>query len=218
LDSVVRSTYRNIEILVITDQASRSVATVVRSYARWDPRVKLLEQPAGWASTPGSTSPHGQYLLVLQAPDRLEKGAVARLVKVLRLTESDFARGQASAKPDQAGSANADISPDGTDRLGLTVATCQGRPLADSMSGTLFRSDFLAELGWTVEAAATVDHRDLMDRAYRSGRFDLVTQRVVWQPDGNTHQSRPGGNMDHNDINRLLSDRSLRVKSNSQSE
>jgi hypothetical protein len=57
------------------------------------------------------------------------------------------------------------------------------------MSGTLFRSDFLADLGWTVEAAGTLDQQDLMDRAYRSGRFDLVRRSVLGQPDGRTHES-----------------------------
>jgi CDP-glycerol glycerophosphotransferase len=192
LDSVIRSSYRNIEILVITDQSSRTVATVVRSYARWDPRVKLVEQPAPLPSTSRSTSPNGHYVLVLQAPDRLQKNAVARLAKVLRLTESDFAVGQVAANLDQARSADTDLTPYDTDRLGLTLETCQAHPAADSMIGTLFRSDFLADIGWTVEAAGTIDQRDLMDRAYRSGRFDLVAQRVVWQPNSDSprpHQS-----------------------------
>ena len=193
LDSVVRSSYRNIDVLVVTDQADRSVATAVQTYARWDPRVKLVEQPDRVVPSPsGSTSPNGQYLLVLEAFDRLEKGAVARLVKVLRLTESDFAHGQITEQPDQAVSANTDLSPHGTDGLGLTIATCQAHPVANSMTGTIFRSDFLADLGWTVEAARTIDQRDLMDRAYRSGRFDIVRQRVVWRPDGNTARVQSG--------------------------
>jgi hypothetical protein len=60
------------------------------------------------------------------------------------------------------------------------------------MTGTIFRSDFLADLGWTVEAAGTLDQQDLMDRAYRSGRFDMVRHRVVWRPDGNTARVRSG--------------------------
>jgi glycosyltransferase involved in cell wall biosynthesis len=191
LDSVVRSSYRNIEILVISDRASRSVATVVRSYARWDPRAKVVEIPAGLPATSSSISPEGQYLLVLEAPDRLEKGAVARLAKVLRLTESDFARGLDADQIQHAGSVDSDPSPHGTDRLGLTLATDEVHPVPDRMSGTLFRSDFLADLGWTVEAAGTLDQQQLMDRAYRSGRFDLVRRSGVWQPDGKTAQAGP---------------------------
>jgi len=178
--------------MVMTDHVSRSIAKVVRSYARWDPRIKPMTQPTPSSLTWASTSPNGQCVLVVEAPDRLEKGAVAGLVKVLRLTESDFALGQVFDQSHQPGSVNTDLSPPGTDRLGLTVATGQPSRVADRMTGTLFRSEFLADLGWTVEAAGTIDQRDLMDRAYRSGRFDLVTQRVVRRPDGNTARVQSG--------------------------
>ena len=63
LDSVVRSSYRNIEILVLIDGASRSIAAVLRSYARWDPRIKIVDQPMGSASTRDQRAerplPHG---------------------------------------------------------------------------------------------------------------------------------------------------------------
>ena len=190
LDSVVRSSHRNIEILVLSDPASRSVATVVGSYARWDPRVKVVEVPAGLSATSSSISPDGQYLLVLEAPDRLEKGAVARLAKVLRLTESDFACGLDADQIDHADSVDAHLSPHGTDRLGLTLATGEAHPVPHRMSGTLFRSDFLADLGWTVEAAGTLDQQELMDWAYRSGRFDIVRHSLVWQPADKTARVR----------------------------
>lgn len=189
LDSVVRSSYRNIEILVLIDGASRSIAAVLRSYARWDPRIRIVDQPMGSPPRPGPAVPNGHYLMVIKASERLEKRAVATLVKVLRLSESDFAVALDDQGSDEASWMSADPARlDGMNCLGLTIATCPDHPAADSMSGKLFRHGFLTDLGWTVNAAATIDQRHLVDRAYRWGRFDLVTDRVLWRPDADAPQ------------------------------
>ena len=175
LDSVVRSSYRNTEILVLIDRASRSIAAVLRSYARWDPRIRIVDQPVGSPPSPPSTLPNGHYLMVIEASERLEKMAVARLVKVLRLSESDFAVALDDQGSDEASWMSADSARlDGMNCVGLTIATCPDHPAADSMSGKLFRHEFLTDLGWTVNAAPSIDQRHLVDRAYRWGRFDLV--------------------------------------------
>jgi CDP-glycerol glycerophosphotransferase len=189
LDSVVRSSYRNIEILVLIDGASRSIAALLRSYARWDPRIRIVDQPMGSPPEPGSALPNGHYLMVIKASERLEKGAVATLVKVLRLSESDFAVALDDQGSDEASWMSADSARiDGINCLGLTIATCPDHPAADSMSGKLFRHEFLTDLGWTVNAAPTIDQRQLVDRAYRWGRFDLVTHRVLWRQDADVSQ------------------------------
>lgn len=189
LDSLVRSSYRNTEILVYIDGASRSIAAVVRSYARWDPRIKIVEQPTGSPPRLGSPSPNGHYLMVIKSCDRLETKAVARLVKVLRLSESDFAVGLDDDGTDGAFSTSADAARlHRMERLGLTLETCPDHPAPDSMSGKLFRHGFLTDLGWTVDVAPTIDERALMDRAYQWGRFDLVTQRVLRRQDADGSQ------------------------------
>ena len=183
LDSLIRSSYRNIVILVLGDPANRSVAAVVRSYARWDPRIRIVEHPTRLPPRPESSSSNGHYLMVVEAPARLEKDAVAELVKVLRLSGSDFAVGRVDDDSDATSSTAADSWREhGADRLGQTVVTCPDHPAADTMTGKLFRSCFLTDLGWSVGAAPTTDQRDLVDRAYQLGHFDLVMRRVVrWQ-------------------------------------
>jgi CDP-glycerol glycerophosphotransferase len=218
LDSVVRSSYRNIEILVLIGRASRSLAAVLRSYARWDPRIRIVDEPTGSSPKSGSAVPNGDYLMVIEASERLEKGAVATLVKVLRLTESDFAVAIDDQGSNQASLMSADSARlDGMDCLGLTIATCPDHPAADSMSGTLFRHGFLTDLGWTVNAAPTIDQRHVLDRAYRWGRFDLVSYRALSRHDADvSHVPSPVPSNSHKELNTLLSDPSLRAKSNSQ--
>jgi hypothetical protein len=165
----------------VADPVNRATADIVRSYARWDPRIGITKPSAGFSGDRGPTSPNGRYLMVVEVTDRLEKGAVARLVKVLRLTASDFADGVISD-----GSANtwglpAEASRHGEDRLGLTRDTYPDVPMLDGMAGKLFRLDFLTGLAWTLDAALSIDERDLTDRAYRSGHFDLLSQPVGWR-------------------------------------
>ena len=181
LDSLIRSSYRKTEILVVANPVHRATADIVRSYARWDPRIGITKPSAGISGDRRPTSPNGRYLMVVEVTDRLEKGAVARLVKVLRLTASDFAVGSIGD-----GSANtwglpAEASGHGEDRLGLTRDASPDGPTLDGMAGKLFRLDFLTGLAWTLDAALSIDERDLMDRAYRSGHFDLLNQPVGWR-------------------------------------
>src|SRR5213078_796455 len=72
IDSVLRQTNADLELLIVDDGSSDETAQIARWYAARDPRVRVLQQPnagPGPARNTGFRAAQGRYLAFLDSDD-----------------------------------------------------------------------------------------------------------------------------------------------------
>jgi chlorobactene glucosyltransferase len=98
LRSVLSQEYPELEILVVDDESTDRTPEIVESYARKDPRLKLIRGAPippgwvgkGWALYQGHLKAEGEYLILLDADTRLYPHAVTTLVAYNRKNPVDL--------------------------------------------------------------------------------------------------------------------------------
>ena len=98
LDDLLRSSYKQLEILVYDDNSRDGTASLVREYAKGEDRVSLIEGiplPAGWlgknhACHRLALHTTGDYLLFLDADVRLKPSLIGDSLSFLRRRDLDL--------------------------------------------------------------------------------------------------------------------------------
>ncbi|MEW1955060.1 CDP-glycerol glycerophosphotransferase family protein [Terrabacter sp. NPDC080008] len=96
LDSIVRQRYRDLEIIVVIDGSPDRSAEIARGYARWDRRIRVIEQPnagLGAARNTGIRAASGEFIGFVDSDDTLPARAVEMMVTCLATSGSDFVVG-----------------------------------------------------------------------------------------------------------------------------
>ncbi|WP_255419324.1 bifunctional glycosyltransferase/CDP-glycerol:glycerophosphate glycerophosphotransferase [Geodermatophilus marinus] len=94
LRSISAQTYRNIEVVVVDDGSTDGSLAVARRARRRDRRIRIVTQPNGGLSSArnsGTAAATGEYLAFVDSDDRIDRRAVATVMRSLRSTGSDFA-------------------------------------------------------------------------------------------------------------------------------
>lgn len=94
LDSVIRQTYKNVEILVIDDGSSDLSGKICDEYALRDTRIKVIHQEnsgLSGARNRGIDLSSGDYLIFLDSDDYLEKDILEQLVIAIEKHKCDIA-------------------------------------------------------------------------------------------------------------------------------
>lgn len=98
LDSILGSTYKNIEIIVVNDKSPGNASEIVNSYHNRDNRVNLVEHPVNkglfLARMTGTKAAHGDYLAFLDSDDYVSVDFYRRLIEKAVKTDSDMVIGE----------------------------------------------------------------------------------------------------------------------------
>ena len=93
LDSILKKTDLNIEVLVIDDGSNDDSKNIIEEYIRKDNRIRYIYQNNGGVSTArnnGLDNASGKYILFLDADDYLEEDAFEDLFSRLEMDMPDF--------------------------------------------------------------------------------------------------------------------------------
>ncbi|HEX5427715.1 MAG TPA: glycosyltransferase family 2 protein, partial [Pedococcus sp.] len=96
LTSIVSQTYPHLEIIVVIDGSPDRSAEIARGFARWDRRIRVVEQPNGGlgnARNTGIALATGDFIAFADSDDSVPSRAYATMVQTLAETGSDFAVG-----------------------------------------------------------------------------------------------------------------------------
>lgn len=86
IDSILKQTYQNIELLLIDDESADESGAICDSYADKDSRVKVIHQKNGGctaASLTGLSAASGDYYMFIDSDDYVEADMLQQMVKFL---------------------------------------------------------------------------------------------------------------------------------------
>lgn len=87
VDSVLASTYPNIEVLIIDDGSTDHSSEIAQTYSRKDPRVHFYSQPNQGVSTArnlGLQKAKGEFVLPVDADDKISSDFIEKAVNILQ--------------------------------------------------------------------------------------------------------------------------------------
>jgi CDP-glycerol glycerophosphotransferase len=96
LTSVISQSYPHLEIIVVIDGSPDGSAAIARRYARWDRRIRVVEQAnagLGAARNTGVRLATGEFIAFVDSDDTLPRGSYLAMVESLARTGSDFVVG-----------------------------------------------------------------------------------------------------------------------------
>ncbi len=93
LDSILKQTYNNLEILVVDDGSTDNSYKICREYAQKDGRIKCFWQEnsrVGAARNKGLDNASGDYVMFMDSDDVIEPDTVERALKILEEKDADI--------------------------------------------------------------------------------------------------------------------------------
>lgn len=93
LDSVTNQTYQNLEIILVDDGSTDNSYQIAKSYAKKDPRIKLVHQKnqgLSGARNTGITKSTGTYLTFIDSDDEIKPDFIEKLLIALQKTNADI--------------------------------------------------------------------------------------------------------------------------------
>ncbi len=94
LDSVIRQTLADIEIVIVNDRSTDGTAAIIDEYAARDSRIKVINHPENcgllWTRKTGVEASSGDYLMFLDSDDALKPEACERLYTEAIGNEADM--------------------------------------------------------------------------------------------------------------------------------
>lgn len=95
VDSVLRQTYPNYELIIIEDCSKDDSLSIARSYERTDPRIRVIENPdnrgVAFSRNTGIQAADGDYIAFLDSDDIWLENKLERQVDLLEKTKAQFA-------------------------------------------------------------------------------------------------------------------------------
>jgi CDP-glycerol glycerophosphotransferase len=184
LTSIISQSYPHLEIIVVIDGSPDRSAEIARSFARWDRRITVVEQPNGGlgnARNTGIARATGDFIAFADSDDIVPPGAYATMVGTLTETGSDFVVGNLARRegtrtwvPKWAEDVHRE------DRLGVTLDDMP-EILADVFSwNKLFRRPFFDAVVGTFPERVRYEDQEPTARAYAAARSFDVLSTVVY--------------------------------------
>ena len=93
IDSVLRQTYKNIELLIVDDGSPDNCPSICDEYAKKDSRVRIIHKKnagLGFARNTGLANVTGDYVTFIDQDDWMAKNCIERLYETAESTRSEL--------------------------------------------------------------------------------------------------------------------------------
>lgn len=94
IESVIKQTYKNWEIIVVNDASTDDTEKIIKSYQEKDKRIKLISLPknqgAANARNTAIQNAKGKYIAFLDADDYWEKEKLQEQIQILQNSNADI--------------------------------------------------------------------------------------------------------------------------------
>ncbi|SDL11075.1 glycosyltransferase family 2 protein [Tessaracoccus oleiagri] len=187
LDSILGSTLRDLEVVVVDDGSPDETGAIADRYAQRDSRVRVLHTPnqgVGPARDDGVRAATGKYLAFADSDDLVPEDAYEALVGSLEVTGSDFAAGNAwRLLPDEGlvpSWVHKDVFDEDRPRTHLRAFPALVR---DRMVwNKVFRRSFWEQGGYTFPAMRYEDYPVAIRTHLDARSVDVLSRRVyIWR-------------------------------------
>lgn len=182
LDSLVRQTHRNLEIIVVDDESPDESYAIAESFAASDARVKIVRRPNGGlgaARNTGVRAATGAFLSFADADDTIPHDAIASMVASVEQSGSDFVVGAMARMDDERTFTTGWVKEvHAEDRHQLRL---QDFPdiLKDVFAwNKLFATDFFRRKVGSFPERIRYEDQEPTARAYVAGTFDVLAATV----------------------------------------
>ena len=94
VDSVLRQTYQNYELIIIEDCSKDDSLSIVRSYEQADSRIRVIENPenkgVAFSRNAGVQAADGDYIALLDSDDVWLENKLEQQIELLEKTKAQF--------------------------------------------------------------------------------------------------------------------------------
>ena len=183
LESIIRQDYADLEIIVVIDGSPDRSGAIARAFARWDRRVRVIEQAnrgLGAARNTGIRAATGDFIAFVDSDDTVPPLALSTMVRTLEESGSDFVVGGLERRdetrtwvPLWAQEVHR------RDRIGITLDD-HPEILTDVFAwNKLFRRDFFDRAVGAFPEGVRYEDQEPSAKAYSTARaFDVLHERV----------------------------------------
>lgn len=93
LDSIIRQTFKNLEIICVNDGSTDNSWKILEEYARKDPRIRIIDQEnkrVGGARNVGIKAASGDFICFIDSDDYIHSAYLETLYKIHEQTQVDM--------------------------------------------------------------------------------------------------------------------------------
>lgn len=182
LTSIIRQTYRNLEVIIVDDGSPDASYKISAGYSRWDRRIRIIRRPNGGlgaARNTGAAAARGKYICFADSDDTLPPEAISRMVRSLRRSGSNFVVGSMRAvSQDQSWCPAWMAKLHETDRRRIRATDLPGILSDNTAWNKLFETQFFRDTVSPFPEAIRYEDQEPTARAYIHGIFDVISDSV----------------------------------------
>lgn len=178
VESLVRQSYRNIEIVFVDDGSTDQSAAILREYAQGDSRIKIIHQDnhgVSFARNTGLKAAEGSYITFADSDDYVNEGYVQLLLEGIRKADADISCcGFVLHRPDKEISFFEKEQAQAWDRTEALERLITGNLLEPGVWAKMFRADVLRDVRFDTSIKYNEDFLFDMEAFHNSEKVAFV--------------------------------------------
>ena len=181
LDSCLRQTFRDFEVIAVNDGSTDRSACILEEYARKDSRIRVMtqiNQGANAARKNTVEQARGEYVCFLDADDLLVESALQSLWIEIEKSGNDIIIGGCCFREKKNKSVFINRSPFGMGKIALFCSVLSEGGFLPSLCGKLIRRDLFIQMEWVENLSIGEDAAVIYQLLHQTDRVSFIEEVV----------------------------------------